>query len=284
MGGGHRLTDEDHPLVMGIVNVTPDSFSDGGRFLGTEAAIAHGLAMAEAGADIVDVGGESTRPGAAEVGAPEELDRVLPVVAALAEAGAVVSIDTSKAEVAEAALAAGAVIVNDVTALGDPNMAEVVRDAGAGLVLMHMLGSPRTMQDDPRYDDVVAEVKAFLAERAAFAESSGIARAAICVDPGIGFGKTLEHNLTLLAAVEELANLGYPVLIGASRKSWIPHLLGDVPVEEREPPTVAAHALAIAHGATVIRVHDVVAGLRSARVASAIVRAGNRRNGDDDRP
>jgi dihydropteroate synthase len=268
---------------MGIVNVTPDSFSDGGTFLRTDAAIAHGLAMVDAGADIVDVGGESTRPGASAVGPGEEMDRVLPVVAALADSGAVVSVDTSKAEVAAAALAAGAVIVNDVTALSDPGMAEVVRASAAGVVLMHMLGTPRTMQEDPRYDDVVAEVAAFLAERAAAAEAAGIEPAAVCIDPGIGFGKTLEHNLSLLGAVGDLRAVGYPVLIGASRKSWISHLLGEVPIAEREAPTVAAHVLAIAGGASVIRVHDVVAGLRSARVAAAIVRAGRRRNGDDDR-
>lgn len=269
---------------MGVVNATPDSFSDGGRFLRSDAAIAHSLAMVEAGADIVDIGGESTRPGAAAVTVAEELDRVLPVVEAVAGSGAVVSIDTSKAEVADAALAAGAAIVNDVTALGDPDMAEVVRAGEAGVVLMHMLGTPRTMQDDPRYDDVVGEVAEFLSDRARSARAAGIPREAICIDPGIGFGKTLGHNLELLAGVADLAALGYPVLVGASRKSWIVHLLGEVPVEEREPATVAAHALAILAGAAAIRVHDVVAGLRSARVADAIVSAGRRREQHDDRP
>jgi dihydropteroate synthase len=284
VGGERRLTTEDHPLVMGILNVTPDSFSDGGRFLQADAAVAHGLAMLEAGADIIDVGGESTRPGADAVSAADEMDRVLPVVAGLSDAGAVISIDTSKAEVADAALAAGAAIVNDVTALGDPDMAEVVRAGGAGVVLMHMLGTPRTMQTDPHYDDVVAEVAGFLDDRAEAAQEAGIPAAAICVDPGIGFGKTLNHNLRLLAGVGELARLGYPVLVGASRKSWITHLLGDLPPEDREPPTLAAHALAIAGGAAVIRVHDVVGGLLSARAASAIVRERRRRNEHDDRP
>jgi len=258
---------------MGIVNVTPDSFSDGGRFLAHDAAIAHGLAMAAAGADMVDVGGESTRPGADGVPVAAEIDRVVPVVRVLASDGVVVSIDTSKAEVAAAALDAGAAIVNDVTALGDPQMAGVVADSGAGLVLMHMLGDPRTMQDDPRYDDVVTEVRDYLLMKASVAEQAGISRQAICLDPGIGFGKGLGHNLDLMAGIGMLAGTGYPVLVGASRKAWIAHLLGDLPVEERDPPTVAAHTMAIAGGASVIRVHDVVMGLRSARVADAIVRA-----------
>ncbi|MCB2224405.1 MAG: dihydropteroate synthase [Actinobacteria bacterium] len=259
---------------MGIVNVTPDSFSDGGRFLAHDAAIAHGLAMAAAGADLVDVGGESTRPGAAEVPVAEEVGRVVPVVAALASEGVAVSIDTSKAAVAEAALDAGAVVVNDVTALGDPAMAPLAADRGAGVVLMHMLGTPRTMQREPRYDDVVAEVREYLLARAAVAEAAGIDPSAVCLDPGIGFGKTLEHNLALLAGIGGLASAGYPVLVGASRKSWITLLLGeDLDPADRDPVTVAAHTLAIAGGAAAIRVHDVVMGLRSARTADAIVRA-----------
>ncbi|MBU1494528.1 MAG: dihydropteroate synthase [Actinobacteria bacterium] len=258
---------------MGIVNVTPDSFSDGGRFLAHDAAIAHGLAMTEAGADLVDVGGESTRPGAAEVGTDIEIDRVVPVVRALAEREVLVSIDTSKAEVAAAALAAGAVVVNDVTALGDPGMADLVAAAGAGVILMHMLGSPRTMQADPHYVDVVAEVRDFLVARAERAEGAGIPREAICIDPGIGFGKNLDHNLALLANVPALAAAGYPVVMGASRKSWMTHLLGDLSPEERDPVTAVAHALAIAGGASMIRVHDVVMGLRSARTTDAIVRS-----------
>jgi dihydropteroate synthase len=258
---------------MGIVNVTPDSFSDGGRFLAHDAAIAHGLAMAGAGADLVDVGGESTRPGAAEIGAAAEIDRVVPVVRALAEQGVLVSIDTSKAEVAAAAIEAGAVVVNDVTALGDPAMPGLVAGAGSGVVLMHMKGIPRTMQIDPHYDDVVAEVRDFLLERATTAESSGIAPDAVCIDPGIGFGKNLDHNLALMARIGVLAATGYPVLVGASRKSWITHLLGDMGQADRDLVTTTAHALAIAGGASVIRVHDVVAGLRSARTADAMVRS-----------
>jgi len=258
---------------MGIVNVTPDSFSDGGRFLAHDAAIAHGLAMAEAGADLVDVGGESTRPGADDVPAADEIERVIPVVEALSGRGVLVSIDTSKAEVAAAAVAAGAVVINDVTALGDPDMAPLAADTGAGVVLMHMLGSPRTMQADPHYDDVVAEVGEFLIARAGTARAAGIARDAICIDPGIGFGKTLDHNLALLGGIEALAELGFPVLVGVSRKSWMTHLLGDLTPEERDPLTAAAHALAIAGGASMVRVHDVVVGLRSARIADAIVRS-----------
>ena len=258
---------------MGIVNVTPDSFSDGGRFLTHDAAIAHGLDMTETGADLVDVGGESTRPGAAEVSADVEIDRVVPVVRALSDRNVLVSIDTGKAEVAEAALDAGAVAVNDVTALGDPNMAGVVAKAGAGLILMHMRGNPRTMQADPRYDDVLTDVRDFLVARAELAGSMGIAWEAICIDPGIGFGKSLDHNLDLMANVPVLAAAGYPVVIGASRKSWMVHLLGDLQPEERDPVTAVAHALAIAGGASVIRVHDVVMGLRSARTADAIVRS-----------
>lgn len=266
------LTTEEHTLVMGVLNVTPDSFSDGGRFLEHGAAVAQGLAMAAAGADLVDVGGESTRPRAEPVEAWEEIDRVVPVVAALADRGIVVSVDTSKAEVAEAALAAGAEIVNDVTALGDPDMAGVVSGAGAGLVLMHMLGTPRTMQIDPRYDDVVGEVRDFLIGRAADAEVAGVDRDRIAVDPGIGFGKTPAHNLDLLASVPALAAAGYPVVVGASRKSFLTAVLGPLDPEERDAPTAAAHVLAIAGGAAAIRVHDVVVGLRTARVADAIVR------------
>jgi dihydropteroate synthase len=266
------LDPASHTLVMGALNVTPDSFSDGGLFAETEAAVRRGLEMLAEGADVVDVGGESTRPGSEGVEASGELRRVLPVVRALAAAGAVVSIDTSKAEVAAAALEAGAAAVNDVTALGDPGMAGVVARAGAGLVLMHMQGTPRTMQDDPRYGDVLAEVGAFLAARAAAAEAAGVSRDAICVDPGIGFGKRLEHNLALLAGLPHLASLGYPVLVGASRKRFISDILGPMPPRERDAATSAAHVLAIAGGASIIRTHNVVVGLQTARVADAIVR------------
>ncbi len=273
------LSNDEHTLIMGIVNVTPDSFSDGGRFVTAEAAIGHGTELLGAGADIVDVGGESTRPGSEGVPAEVEIDRVVPVVRALAERGAAVSVDTSKAEVANAALQAGAVIVNDVTALADAEMAAVVARFGAGLVLMHMQGEPRTMQEDPRYDDVVAEVTEALLDGANRAERAGVASESICIDPGIGFGKRLEHNLALLGAVSRLAATGYPVLVGASRKSFLEHLLGPLPMVEREAPTVAAHVMAVAGGAAVLRVHDVVAGLRSARVADAIVRAQRERRG-----
>jgi dihydropteroate synthase len=267
------LSNERHTLVMGVVNTTPDSFSDGGQFLDPALAIDRGLEILEQGADIIDVGGESTRPGALPVDAEEEKRRVLPVVSALAAAGACVSIDTSKPEVAAAALDEGAVIVNDVTALSDPEMAGVVAESGAGVVLMHMLGTPRTMQQDPHYDDVVAEVAEFLMNRARAARDAGISGECICMDPGIGFGKRLEHNLALLHGLPTLAAGPYPVLVGASRKSFLEHLLGPFPMEERDPASAAAHVLAIAGGAAVIRVHNVVIGLRTARVADAIVRA-----------
>jgi dihydropteroate synthase len=270
---GRALDTAARTLVMGALNVTPDSFSDGGRYAEAGAAVRRGLEMLAEGADLVDVGGESTRPGAAPVDAAEELRRVLPVVQALATAGAVISIDTVKAEVAAAALEAGAAVVNDVTALGDPEMAGVVARAGAGVVLMHMQGSPRTMQDDPRYGDVVAEVGAFLAGSAAAAAAAGIDPGAICLDPGIGFGKRLEHNLALLAGVPHLAALGYPVLVGASRKRFLADILGPIPPAERDAAAAAAHVLAIAGGATIIRTHNVVVGLQTARVADAIVRA-----------
>lgn len=270
---GSTLTDSDHTLVMGVLNVTPDSFSDGGRHVSFDDAVRHGRALHGSGADIVDVGGESTRPGADPVDPAAEIDRVVPVVEALASAGVLVSIDTSKARVAAAALAAGASIVNDVTALADPEMARVVADAGAGLVLMHMRGEPRTMQDDPVYEDVVADVAAALEAASDRAQAEGVARASICMDPGIGFGKTLDHNLRLLSrGVSRLVDAGYPVLVGASRKSFIAGVLGPIETDERDPASAAAHVLAIAAGASIIRTHNVVMGLQTARVADAIVR------------
>src|SRR5262245_5840677 len=218
------------PAVMGVVNVTPDSFSDGGRFVEREAAVAHGLRLAAEGADLLDVGGESTRPGAEPVSAAEETRRVVGVVEGLvAEAGVPVSVDTTKAAVAEAALAAGATVVNDVSAgRTDPEILAVTAAAGAGYVLMHMQGEPRTMQDDPRYDDVVAEVTAFLAERAVAARDAGISYGAVAVDPGIGFGKTVAHNVTLLAQLPQLVTaIGAPVVIGTSRKRFLGALLRD---------------------------------------------------------
>ncbi len=256
---------------MGIVNVTPDSFSDSHPDAG--AAVSHGLRLWGEGAAIVDVGGESTRPGAEAVPAPTELSRVLPVVGRLVEQGVAVSIDTSKAEVARAALEAGAVAVNDVTALGDPAMADVIAEYGAGVVLMHMLGDPRTMQDDPRYDDVAAEVGEYLLERAAAAEAGGIVRERICLDPGIGFGKTVAHNLELLRRLPELVATGYPVLVGASRKSFIAKLLGDVDEAARDEATAVVTAWCAAAGVAVVRVHDVARSSRAGRVVAAIVRA-----------
>ncbi|HEX6752770.1 MAG TPA: dihydropteroate synthase [Solirubrobacterales bacterium] len=260
------------PKLMGIVNVTPDSFSDGGRYLDADAAIAHGGELFRDGAEILDVGGESTRPGADPVGVEEELRRVEPVVAGLAGT-ATVSIDTSKAAVAEAAIDAGAEIVNDVTALrGDPEMAALCAGRGVGVVLMHMPGDPRTMQDDPRYDDVVDDVKAFLAERLEFAVSQGIAEDRIWLDPGIGFGKTLEHNLELLRRLGELRRLERPLVVGTSRKSFIGRIDGSA-VEDRLGGTIASSVLAVAEGADVLRVHDVAEMAQAVRVAEAVLGA-----------
>jgi dihydropteroate synthase len=245
--------------IMGVVNVTPDSFSDGGRYFEPSAAIAHGLELEQAGAAILDIGGESTRPGADPVGAAEELRRVLPVIEGLIAAGsaAQISVDTSKSEVAAEALAAGATYVNDVTAFrGDAALAGVVASAGADCCLMHMLGDPRTMQDDPRYDDVVSEVREFLEERTAFAISRGIERERIMLDPGIGFGKTLDHNLELLRRLDELLTIGRPLVIGTSRKSFLGRITGRGP-DERVAATIATNVLAYERGARVFRVHDV---------------------------
>jgi dihydropteroate synthase len=245
--------------VMGIVNVTPDSFSDGGRYLDPAAAVEHGLELEREGAAILDIGGESTRPGAAPVSAEEELGRVLPVIEGLVSAGvrARLSIDTSKASVAQAALRAGATLVNDVTALRhDPGMVAIVAEAEADCCLMHMLGDPRTMQRDPHYDDVVSEVKAFLEQRMAFAVRQGVAERRILLDPGIGFGKTLPHNLELLRRVNELVALGRPVVIGTSRKSFLGRISGR-DVDDRLAGTIATNVLAYERGARVFRVHDV---------------------------
>ena len=269
----------DRPYrLMGILNVTPDSFSDGGRFLAADAAIAQARTLAEEGADIIDVGGESTRPGAEPVAEEEELRRVLPVLEGIADANApAVSIDTSKASVARAALAAGASIVNDVSALrADPEMAGVLADSGAGCCLMHMLGKPRTMQADPRYEDVVDDVKAFLEERMSFAVRAGVAEERIMLDPGIGFGKTNAHNLTLLCRLDELCALGRPLVVGTSRKSFIGRILAQdagerepLAPERRLPGTIATNVLALARGASVFRVHDVAAVRGALAVAAA---------------
>jgi dihydropteroate synthase len=259
------------PAVMGVVNVTPDSFSDGGEFLDPDAAVEHGLRLVAEGADLLDVGGESTRPGSEPVSAAEELHRVLPVVARLARrAGVPVSIDTTKAEVARAALEAGAAFVNETSALRrDPAMAGVVAAAGVPVCLMHMLGEPRTMQDDPRYDDVVEDVAAFLAERAAFAEASGIDPELICIDPGIGFGKTVQHNLLLLQHLDRIVQVGYPVLIGLSRKRFLGALTGG-DEKHREIGTVAANVAALERGAWMFRVHEVRRNREALAVAAAI--------------
>ncbi len=260
------------PVVMGVVNVTPDSFSDGGEWLDAGAAIAHGLELVDQGAQILDVGGESTRPGAEPVTEAEELRRVVPVLEGLAGCGARLSIDTSKAGVASVALDAGATIVNDVTALrGDPAMAALVADRGCDVCLMHMLGEPRTMQRHPAYDDVVAEVKAFLAQRLAFALSQGIAQERVWLDPGIGFGKTIDHNLELLQRLDELVALGRPLVVGASRKTFLGTITGRDP-QHRVAGTIATNVLALALGATVFRVHDVAEARDALAVAAATLR------------
>lgn len=251
----HMAVDEF--AVMGIVNVTPDSFSDGGLYLEPRAAVDHALELERAGAVILDIGGESTRPGALPVAEPEEVRRVLPVIEALADSAAQLSIDTSKAAVAAAAISAGATLVNDVTALrGDPAMVDVVAAARVDCCLMHMLGEPRTMQHDPRYDDVVSEVKAFLEQRMAFAVAHGVAEQRILLDPGIGFGKTTEHNLELLRRLDEIVALGRPVAIGTSRKSFLGKITAK-PVEDRIAATIATNVFAYLRGARVFRVHDV---------------------------
>jgi dihydropteroate synthase len=267
------------PRLMGIVNVTPDSFSDGGLFLDPIAAIEHGRTLVDDGADILDVGGESTRPGATPVAVEEELSRVLPVVEGVAAAGvsAQISIDTYKAPVARAAIAAGASMVNDVSAFrADPEMAAVVAESRADCCLMHMLGEPRTMQDDPRYDDVVDDVRAFLEERLEFAVREGVARERILLDPGIGFGKTVEHNLELLRRLPELLTLGAPIVIGTSRKGFLGRIVAREPgasqptnAAERLARTVASNVLAYERGASVFRVHDVAPVRDALAVAAA---------------
>jgi len=262
------------PAVVGVLNVTPDSFSDGGVHLDPQAAAAAARRMVDEGAALVDVGGESTRPGSEGVSADEELRRVVPVLEQIA-GELPVSVDTAKAEVARRALELGAILVNDVTALrGDPELAGVVAEHGAYLCLMHMRGEPRTMQDDPRYDDVVADVKRFLEERLAFATASGIAEERIALDPGIGFGKTVDHNLELLARLDELTALGRPVLVGASRKRFLGRVLGD-PEALTGPATasVAAALVAYHRGASLFRVHDVREHVEALAAAAAHERA-----------
>lgn len=270
-------------LVMGILNVTPDSFSDGGRFFSLESAVAHARQLIREGADIIDVGGESTRPGAEPVTAEEELRRVLPVIRAIRKEFSVpISIDTYKAIVAEAALAAGANIVNDISALRfDPQMVEVVAHARVPVVLMHMLGTPQTMQQNPVYTDVVREIKEFLGERIAFARAHGIRE--IIIDPGIGFGKTVAHNVEILRRLSELKDLGCPILIGTSRKSFIGKLGGTeenpLPISERLEGTIASNVIAVLHGAQIVRVHDVAAMKRALAIVDAVCYAGREPKG-----
>jgi len=269
----HVIRLAGRPLLLGIVNVTPDSFSDGGLYLDPNAAVAHAVQLVEEGADILDIGAESTRPGAVPVEATEELRRLIPVVRAIAKAVAVpISVDTSKASVAKAAIDEGAVIVNDVTGLrGDPAMVDLIAQTGAGIVLMHMQGSPQTMQQAPEYQDVVEDVAVFLSERVQYAIERGVAQSQIILDPGIGFGKVLVQNLDVLGQLPRFIQLGYPLLIGPSRKSFIGQLTGQ-PVEDRAWGTAAAVAIAVEQGAHILRVHDVGAMCDVVKVAVAITR------------
>ena len=263
----------NRPLLMGIVNVTPDSFYDGGRYCDPQRAVGHALRLVEEGADLLDIGAESTRPGAHPIDVQEERRRLIPVLTAVAKVVSVpISVDTSKAEVARAAIDEGAAMINDVTALrGDPAMVDVVAEAGAGLVLMHMQGRPDTMQLAPHYDDVVGEVAQFLTEQARFAMDHGVAKGRIVLDPGIGFGKTLEHNLDLLANLRVIAELGFPLLVGPSRKGFIGQLTQQS-VDARAWGTAGVVALAIGQGANILRVHDVAPMKDVASVAVAIAR------------
>jgi dihydropteroate synthase len=257
---GRHTLDLTQPRIMGVLNRTPDSFSDGGRYTAFDAALSRAESMVKEGADILDVGGESTRPGAEAVSVQEELDRVLPLIERLTrELDVPVSADTGKAEVMQAAVEAGAAMINDVYALRQPGALEAAAKSGAALCLMHMQGEPRSMQKHPHYQDVVAEVAGFLMQRAEVAIAAGVPRERILLDPGFGFGKNLEHNLELLRHLPELAALGFPLLVGLSRKSMIGTLLGGKPVEERVHGSVAAALLAVQRGARIVRVHDVAA-------------------------
>ena len=270
--GPRDLDLDERVRLMGVLNVTPDSFSDGGRFIDVSQAVGRALEMVVEGADIIDVGGESTRPGAEPVDEQVEMGRVIPVIEELRSRSDVfISIDTSKAAVADAACAAGADIVNDVTALrGDDAMRDLVADRGAGLVLMHMQGDPRTMQTTPTYDDVIVEVSAFLTEAARSAEDAGIKRDSIVIDPGIGFGKTVEHNLSLIRSIDRFVETGYPVLVGPSRKTFIGKVL-DVDVGERVEGTAAVCVWCVSRGVRLLRVHDVQAIHRAVRMTEALM-------------
>ncbi len=268
---GALSLDLSRPRVMGIVNVTADSFSDGGRFLAHDRAISHGLGLAADGADLVDVGGESTRPGAAPVPEEEELARVMPVLRALVREGVAVSVDTMKPGVMRQAIDAGCVLVNDVNAFRAEGAIAAVAAAGVGLCAMHMKGTPATMQEDPRYDDVVAEVRDYLLGRAAALEAAGVARERIAIDPGFGFGKTFAHNAALLAGLGRIAAPGYPVLAGLSRKRMIGEITGR-PVEDRVAGSVAAALLAVQNGARIVRVHDVKETVDALKVLQALAK------------
>ncbi len=270
----HQTLDLATPVVMGVLNVTPDSFSDGGQFMGVEAAVRHALRMVDEGAGLIDVGGESTRPGAPPVGLAEEMDRVLPVIAAIvARTQVPVSIDTRKPAVMTAAVAAGASLINDVSALRAPGALEAAASSGAAICLMHMQGEPGTMQADPRYDDVVAEVHQFLVARVQACDAAGVARNRLVLDPGIGFGKRLEHNLALLAHLPKIGIPGLPLLIGVSRKAMFGTLLGR-PVDERLAGALAVVSAAVLGGARIIRTHDVAATVDAVRVAAGLRQAG----------
>jgi len=267
-----QQTVRQRTVVMGILNVTPDSFYDGGRYARAEAAVQRALQMVQDGADIVDIGGESTRPGSQPVPEEEELRRVLPVIEAVrGQVDVPISIDTTKSRVAERALQAGACMVNDISGLGfDPRMAEVVARHGALCCVMHIQGTPQTMQQNPQYEDVVRDIRRYFEERLALAERAGIPRENIWLDPGIGFGKTVEHNLEILRRLREFTAFGLPILIGTSRKSFIGKILGDLPPEERLEGTAATVAIAIMNGANAVRVHDVREMVRVARMTDAV--------------
>jgi dihydropteroate synthase len=268
---GRFLLALDRPLVMGVVNVTPDSFFDGGRYADAGAAAAHARRLVEEGADVIDIGGESSRPGATRVSGDEELARVQPVLEKLTDLPVPVSVDTTRPEVMREALALGATMINDITALSAPGALEVVAGSGAAVCLMHMQGEPGTMPDDPVYGDVVAEVRDFLAARAAACVAAGVARERIVVDPGFGFGKTSAHNLRLLAHLDAIVALGYPVLVGLSRKSSLGRITGKTP-DDRLPASVAGALLAVQRGAAIVRAHDVAATRDALAVLTAVER------------
>ena len=273
---GNQHFDLSRSIVMGILNTTPDSFSDGGRFDLVETAVEHALRMEREGADIIDIGGESTRPGAQAVTVNEELERVIPVIRVLRKQTTIpISIDTSKPEVMQAAVEAGADMVNDVNALRAPGALEAARASAVPVCLMHMHGDPRTMQADPHYADVVAEVKTFLLQRVAACEAAGIGRQRLLLDPGFGFGKTVEHNLQLLARLEELAATGLPVVVGLSRKSMIGKLLG-LDIAGRLPASIALAVLAVERGARLVRAHDVAATWQAVQMQAAVQRVQQR--------